>query len=77
MLAVWQPENLLMALLSALCFGLLGIVLMLFGFKLFDWILPKVNVEKELAENHNIAVAIVMGAVVLGVALILAMVIAG
>jgi len=56
MLAVWQPENLQMALLSALCFGVLGIVLMLLGFKLFDWILPKINVERELAENHNIAV---------------------
>jgi len=76
MLTVWQPENLQMALVSALCFGVLGIVLMLLGFKLFDWILPKVDVERELAENHNIAVAIVMAAVLLGIALILAMVIA-
>jgi putative membrane protein len=76
MLAAWQPDSLQMALLSALCFGVLGIVLMLFGFKLFDWIMPKVDVERELAENHNIAVAIVMAAVLLGIALILAMVIA-
>ena len=74
MLAAWQPENLQMALLSALCFGVMGIVLMLLGFKLFDWILPRVDVERELAENHNIAVAIVMAAVVLGIALIIGMV---
>jgi putative membrane protein len=76
MLAVWQPENLATSLLSALCFGVLGIVLMLVGFKLFDLILPKVDFEKELAENHNIAVAIVVAAFLLGIALILAMVIA-
>jgi putative membrane protein len=74
MLAAWQPENLQMAILSAACFGALGIVLMLLGFKLFDWIMPKIDVERELAENHNIAVAIVMAAVVLGIALIIGLV---
>ena len=74
MLAAWQPENLKMSLISAAAFGLLGIILMLIGFKLFDGMLRKVDVEKELAENHNIAVAIVVAAVLLGISLILAMV---
>lgn len=74
MLANWQPESLQMAVLSAACFGVLGIILMLLGFKLFDWILPKVDVERELAENHNIAVAIVVAAVLLGISLIVGLV---
>ncbi len=57
---------------NALGFGLVGIVLALLGFKVFDWITPKIDVEKELAEKQNIAVAIVCAAVILGVSYIVA-----
>lgn len=62
--------NLWLALLYLLIFGILGIFLTVLGFKVFDWTLKKVDVEKELAEKQNIAVAIVVAAVILGVAIV-------
>jgi putative membrane protein len=62
-------------LLSGLLFGLLGIVLALLGFKIFDWITPKIDVQTELAKKHNLAVAIVCAAVILGICLIVARVV--
>lgn len=59
----------------ALVFGLLGIALMALGFKVFDWITPKLDIEKELAEKHNMAVAVVCAALILAIALIVAVVI--
>lgn len=59
-------------ILSAIVFGLVGILLMVLGYKAFDWITPKLDVQKELAENHNIAVAIVIAAVLIGVSLLVA-----
>jgi uncharacterized membrane protein YjfL (UPF0719 family) len=52
-------------------FGLVGIVLALIGFKLFDAITP-FNLEKEMCENKNVAVGVLCGAIVLGVCLIVA-----
>ena len=42
------------------------------GFKVFDWIHPNMHVEKELAEKHNIAVAIVMAAIIIGISIVIA-----
>jgi putative membrane protein len=70
LLAFIQFGDLGRALVAMLCFGLTGIVLMVIGFKVFDWITPRIDVEKELAERHNIAVGIVIAAVILGVAAI-------
>jgi putative membrane protein len=70
-LAIVSIENLAHALLGMVAFGVVGILLVVFGFKLFDWLLPKVDVERELAEKGNVAVAIVMAAVVLGVSAVI------
>ena len=51
-------------------YGLIGIVLTIAGFKVFDWITP-IDVEKELAERQNVAVAIVSAAVIIGIALVI------
>jgi uncharacterized membrane protein YjfL (UPF0719 family) len=58
-------------LLWSLIYGCLGIVLTIAGYKIFDWITP-IDVEKELGEKQNIAVAIVCAAVIIGVALVVA-----
>jgi putative membrane protein len=58
-----------MSLLAVAVFGLLGIALLILGFKLFEWVTPKLHVEEELAKG-NVAVAIVVAAAILGVALI-------
>jgi putative membrane protein len=57
------------ALLATGAFGLLGLFLMLLGFKLFEWITRRLDVEKQL-ENQNIAVGIVVAALLLGISLI-------
>ena len=54
---------------AAAAYGVLGILLTLLGFKLFDLITP-FSLSKELAEDENRAVAIVTGAVILAVALV-------
>lgn len=58
------------ALLAAAAFGLLGVALLVLGFKAFEWITPKLHVEEELAKG-NVAVAVVVAAVILGVAVVI------
>lgn len=67
--AEWNPEALGTALFAAAVFGLLGIALLAIGFKVFEWVTPKLHVEEELGKG-NVAVGIVVAAVVLGVSLI-------
>jgi putative membrane protein len=67
-----SPHTFLGGVVSTLIFGLLGIVLTVFGFKIFDWLTPRIDVERELTEKHNIAVAIVVAAVILGVSIVVA-----
>ena len=62
--------------LLALVYGLIGIVLLIAGYKLFDWITPQIHVQKELCEK-NTAVAVVIAALLLGVAYIVAHVVGG
>ncbi len=57
-------------MISATAFGALGIILMLVGFKAFDWVTPRIDVQKELAERNNMAVAIVVAAVIVATAMI-------
>lgn len=58
------------ALLWAAIFGFLGIILIIVGYRIFDWVSP-IDVEKELSEKHNIAVAIVCAAVIIGIAIVI------
>ncbi len=60
------------ALIATAIFGLVGIGLMLLGFKMFDWMTPKLDLEKELGENKNIAVAIVIASVIIGISIVVA-----
>jgi putative membrane protein len=65
----WNFEGFGMALLAAAAFGVLGIALLALGFKVFEWITPSLKVEEELGKG-NIAVAVVVAAVILGVMVI-------
>ncbi len=73
---IWHPANMYEALLSAICFGAVGIILAIIGFKLFDWITPG-NLGEEITSKNNMAAAILAGAVVLGVSIIMAAAIHG
>ena len=61
-----------MDVLSSIVFGIVGIALMILGYKAFDWVTPKLDVEKELMDNKNLAVAIVVAAVFIGVSILIA-----
>lgn len=65
-------EKLWGGFIGTVVFGLLGIALAVLGFKVFDWITPQIHIQKELAEKHNVAVAIVVGAILLGICYIVA-----
>lgn len=58
-----------------LVFGILGILIMAVGYKIFDWIIP-VDFNKELQEK-NMSVAIVVAGFLIGVAIIVSRVVAG
>lgn len=66
----WPPKTFLQAILGSVAFGLVGIVLAITGFKLFDAAVP-FSLEKEICEKGNIAVAIVSAAMILGICLII------
>ncbi len=68
---VWRPGTLVEAITSTLVFGLIGIVLALLGFKLFDLVTPG-QLDAEIIQKQNIAAAILSGAVVLGISIIVA-----
>ena len=63
-------------LINALAFGFIGLILLLLGLKLFDWMTPKLDIEKELSEK-NMAVALVVVALFLAMGLILARTVGG
>ena len=56
---------------EALAFGLLGIALLALGFKVFERITPKLDVEEQLKAG-NIAVGMMVGAVLLAIGIIVA-----
>jgi len=72
----WTTNTFEMSLAAAAAFGLLGIVLLVIGFKVFEWITPKLKVEEELTKG-NIAVGIAVGALLLGISLIVVRAIGG
>jgi putative membrane protein len=63
-------QEALNALLWSVIFGVVGICLTIAGYKIFDWVTP-IDVEKELADKQNMAVAIVCAAVIIGIAIVL------
>jgi uncharacterized membrane protein YjfL (UPF0719 family) len=67
----WHAETFGMAIVATLVFGLVGIFLAIIGFKIFDWVTPG-NLEKEILEKQNIAAAIIAGAVVIGISIVVA-----
>lgn len=64
-----EMHALLDALMATATFGLLGIVLMLVGFKAFEMVTRRLDIEKQL-EERNVAVGVVVAALLLGVSAI-------
>lgn len=70
-----HPEIDPIHLLATILYGLLGIALAITGYKVFERVVP-FDVNKELEEDHNTSVAIVIGSIILGVSAIVAVSIA-
>ncbi len=69
-------EGLGVPLLGAALFGLLGVALLVLGFKVFEWATPKLDVEKKLQEG-SVAVAITVAGLLVAIAIIVAAAIHG
>ncbi|MCI0378478.1 MAG: DUF350 domain-containing protein [Gemmataceae bacterium] len=68
------PEHFLGDLVAGFAFGVLAIVLVVLGFKTLDWLTPRCDFEAEVSKG-NIAAAITMSAVILGICYVVANVI--
>ncbi len=64
-----ETQALINALMGTAAFGVLGIALMLVGFKAFEVVTRRLDIEKQL-EERNIAVGVVVAALLLGVSAI-------
>ncbi len=69
--STWHPQSLGHAISNMVIFAAVGLACAVIGFKLFDKCTPG-NLTKEIVENKNVAAAIVAGAVILGVSIIIA-----
>lgn len=56
-------------------YGFSACIMLLLMLKIIDWLTPKINIEKELVENQNLAVAIPIAAFIVSVAAIVVAVI--
>ena len=69
-------RELLPVLVTTLLFVMLGLVIFALAYLVIDKVTP-FSVRKELEEDHNVALAIVIASVILGTALIIAAAIHG
>jgi uncharacterized membrane protein YjfL (UPF0719 family) len=66
----------LQLVLASVVYSAIGIAIFAVAFKVMAWLLP-FDVNKELSEDHNTAVGVLLGAVMLGLAIIIASAIHG
>ena len=58
-------------LLDASVFGVAGIALLIIGYYIWELVTPY-NLRRELQENKNLAVAVVVAAFIIGMAIVIA-----
>ena len=71
-----MPESLLKALVQSLAFAGVGIVLFLVAFWLITLISP-FSIRKEIEDDQNTSLAILIGSVIIGIAIIVSAAIHG
>ena len=59
-------------LFNAVIFSILGIIILTLAFVVIDKLTPSIDLWKEICEKQNMAVAIVVAAMFLGIAVIVA-----
>ena len=65
------PVPLWRLLLDASIFGITGIALLIIGYYIWELVTPY-NLRRELHENKNVAVAVVVAAFIVGMAIVIA-----
>ena len=66
-----RTETLLVGILDTIVYSTVGIVMTAIGFKVVDWLTPG-NLAEEIAHKENRALAILAGAIMLGICIIIA-----
>ncbi len=69
----WHIER---GILGTIVFSLIGIGMCVLGYKIADWLIPG-HMSKQIAEEKNVAAAIVAAAMILGICIIIAAAITG
>ena len=64
-------------MINVWAFGLTGIALLYVGYFIFDKLTPGIHFTRELVDNKNVAVAMVLGSLLLGVSFIVAAMLIG
>ena len=72
----WHATSVAEALVYTALFSIAGTLLAIIGYKLFDYCTPG-NLHEEILQNRNLAAAIIGGAVIIGVCIIVAAAIMG
>jgi len=57
-------------LVLTLIYAFLGIFLLFAGYRIFDWLTPR-NLQDEIFKEGNVAVAIMTGAFIIGLAIVI------
>ncbi|OFY27286.1 MAG: hypothetical protein A2309_01385 [Bacteroidetes bacterium RIFOXYB2_FULL_35_7] len=63
--------NIQKGVLETIIFSVLGIIFCVLGYKVVDWLVPG-NMGKQIADDKNLALAVVAGAMILGICIIVA-----
>ena len=63
-------SNFLPHFVNIWAYGITCIFLIIAGFKIFDWCTPRIHFVTELVDHQNIAVGIVVAAIILSMAAI-------
>jgi putative membrane protein len=58
-------------ILASIAYSAVGTIIFIVAYKVMERILP-FNVDKELSEDHNTAVGILIGSIMIGLAIIIA-----
>ena len=69
-------EDFVRHLVAALVFALVGVVFFAVAFIIMVKAMP-FSVRKEIEEDHNVAIAILMGSVIIGIAIVVGMAVKG
>lgn len=69
--SLWRWEKVARDLVMTVIYSLVGLILALFGYKVYDWITP-FDLRKELEVDQNTSLGIVAGCIILGTCIIVA-----